>query len=92
MKPTQNKPQAALSTFSIYLSKCLKTPLVALQVVSTRDEQLLAEVCREAAMFSGPPHPHLVSALGLCTSHTPHLLVTQYTDWVGFTCKCILSE
>lgn len=58
-------------------------PSVALQVVSTRDEQLLAEVCREAAMFSGPPHPHVVSALGLCTSHAPHLLVTQYTDWVS---------
>ncbi|XP_042873905.1 inactive tyrosine-protein kinase 7-like [Penaeus japonicus] len=55
--------------------------LVMVKVVSTRDEQLLAEVCREAAMFSGPPHPHVVSALGLCTSHTPHLLVTQYTDW-----------
>ncbi|XP_068247783.1 inactive tyrosine-protein kinase 7-like [Palaemon carinicauda] len=55
--------------------------LVMVKVVSTRDDHLLAEVCREAAMFSGPTHPHVVSSLGMCTSHTPHLLVTQYTDW-----------
>ncbi|XP_066965958.1 inactive tyrosine-protein kinase 7-like [Macrobrachium rosenbergii] len=55
--------------------------LVMVKVISTRDDHLLAEVCREAAMFSGPTHPHVVSSLGMCTSHTPHLLVTQYTDW-----------
>ncbi|KAG7165393.1 Inactive tyrosine-protein kinase 7-like [Homarus americanus] len=55
--------------------------LVMVKVVSTRDEALLAEVCREAAMFGGPSHINVVTTLGLCTSHTPHLLVTQYTDW-----------
>ncbi|KAK7081861.1 Inactive tyrosine-protein kinase 7 [Halocaridina rubra] len=55
--------------------------LVMIKVVSTRDDHLLAEICREAAMFSGSNHPHVVSNIGLCTTHTPHLLVTQYTDW-----------
>ncbi|XP_071514252.1 LOW QUALITY PROTEIN: inactive tyrosine-protein kinase 7-like [Panulirus ornatus] len=55
--------------------------LVMVKVVNTRDETLLAEVSREAAMFSGPPHPNVVSTLALCSSHAPHLLITQYTDW-----------
>ncbi|XP_050699477.1 inactive tyrosine-protein kinase 7-like isoform X2 [Eriocheir sinensis] len=55
--------------------------LVMVKVISTRDESLLAEVCREAAMFGGPPHPSLVSTIAFCTAHTPHLLLTQYTDW-----------
>ncbi|KAK8401828.1 hypothetical protein O3P69_001139 [Scylla paramamosain] len=55
--------------------------LVMVKVISTRDESQLAEVCREAAMFGGPPHPSLVSTIAFCTAHTPHLLLTQYTDW-----------
>nr|XP_053642383.1 inactive tyrosine-protein kinase 7-like isoform X2 [Cherax quadricarinatus]XP_053642384.1 inactive tyrosine-protein kinase 7-like isoform X3 [Cherax quadricarinatus] len=55
--------------------------LVMVKVVNTRDETLLAEVCREAAMFGGPAHPNVVTTLALCTSRTPHLLITQYTDW-----------
>ncbi|XP_069168618.1 inactive tyrosine-protein kinase 7 isoform X1 [Procambarus clarkii] len=55
--------------------------LVMVKVVSTRDETLLAEVCREAAMFGGPAHPNVVTTLAFCTSLTPHLLITQYTDW-----------
>lgn len=52
------------------------------QVVTTRDEGLLAEVCHEAGMLGGPGHPAVAATLALITSHTPHLLITQYTDWV----------
>ncbi|KAK3852725.1 hypothetical protein Pcinc_040701, partial [Petrolisthes cinctipes] len=55
--------------------------LVMVKAVTTRDEGLLAEVVHEAGMLGGPGHPAVAATLALITSHTPHLLITQYTDW-----------
>ncbi|CAL4074045.1 unnamed protein product, partial [Meganyctiphanes norvegica] len=55
--------------------------LVMVKVVTSRDESVLAEVCREASMFSGKGHARVVTTLALFTSPRPHLLVTSYTDW-----------
>jgi PTK7 protein tyrosine kinase 7 len=69
--------------------------VVMVKSLQTRDEAALHDFKREMDMHHKLRHENIARLLGLCRDADPHLMITEYTDWVShairsYTYKCIL--